>query len=146
VALGCCAFVRIDVDGIVGAGLHAGFTPDTSFGTEVDDPILALVHRSHRTDGDAGRILTMIAAGHLEHAAGIRKCSLLDVFHPRAIDGERNVVFRLAGYGAGVTTDALAVIDDESVSHPDFSANEPASGLCIVSDRPVGVSYRLEAK
>ena len=60
----------------------------------------------------------MIAAGHLENAAGIGKSALLDIFHPGAVHREGDVIFRLARDRAGVTPDALAVIDDEPVSHP----------------------------
>ena len=70
---GGCSLVRIDVDGVVRAGLHAGFAANTAFGTEVHDPIFALVHRRDRTDGHARRILAMIAAGHLEDAASVGK-------------------------------------------------------------------------
>jgi len=68
----------------------------------------------------------MVAAGNLEDAASVRECPLLNVLHPGTVHGEGNVVFRLTGYGAGVAADALAVIDDKSVSHAKiFSA--PAS-------------------
>ena len=59
----------------------------------------------------------MVAARHLEHAARVGKHPLLYILHPRPVDGEWNVVLGLAGYRAGVTTDALAVVNDKSVSH-----------------------------
>ena len=59
----------------------------------------------------------MIAAGHLEHPAGVGKSALLNIFDPGAVHGERDVVFRLARDCAGVTPDALAIVDDEPVSH-----------------------------
>src|SRR5579859_4254218 len=138
-AFGRGAFVRIDVDGIVWAGLHAGFAPDTSLGAEINDAVFALVHRGHRTDRDAGRILAMIAARDLKDAAGVGESSLLDVLHPGAVHGERDVVLGLARHRAGVAADALAVIDDESVSHPErFQGSiEALSGLAIVSENTV---------
>jgi hypothetical protein len=60
----------------------------------------------------------VIATGNLKDAAGVGEGSLLDVLDPGAIDGERDVVFSLARNGASVAADALAVIDDKSVSHP----------------------------
>jgi len=90
----------------------------------------------------------MIAAGDLKDAPGVGKGPLLYVFHPSAIHGERNVVLRFAGHRAGVTPDALAVVDDESVSHPELSgrASELTHGLGIVADEPRRPSDRLEAQ
>jgi len=59
----------------------------------------------------------MIAPRHLKHAPRIRIRPLLDVFDPRAIHRERDMVLRLARNGASVAADALPVIDNESVSH-----------------------------
>src|SRR5690349_9909079 len=134
---GGCALVGIDVDGVVRAGLHAGFAANTAFGAEVHYPIFALVHRGHGADGHARRILAMIAASHLEDAAGVGKCPLLDVLHPGAVHGERHVVFGLARDRAGVTADALAIVDDEPVSHPGGWKLEVElpSGLGIVAER-----------
>lgn len=117
VAFGRCAVVGIDVNGVVRAGLHAGFAPDTALGAEVDDPIFALIYSGDGTDRDAGWILAMIAASDLKNAARVRKSSLLDVLYPGTIHRERNVIFRLAGHGTGVAADALAIVDDEPVSH-----------------------------
>ena len=116
-ALGGRPFVRIDINRVIGTGLHAGFAANTSFGTEVDNAILALVHRGHGTDRYAGRILAVVAARNLKDAPRIGKLALLHILDPGAIDGQRYVVFRLARYRASVATDALAVINDESVSH-----------------------------
>ena len=59
----------------------------------------------------------MVAARNLKDAPRIGKLALLHILDPGAIDGQRYVVFRLARYRASVATDALAVINDESVSH-----------------------------
>ena len=117
VALGGGAVVGIDVNGVVRARLHASFATDAALGVEIDDAVFALVHRGHRADRHAGRILAMIAARDLKDAASVGECSLLDVLDPGAIHGQGDVVLGLAGDSAGVTADALAVIDDESVSH-----------------------------
>ena len=116
-ALGRRTFIGIDINGIVGTGLHAGLASDAALRTEIDDAVFPLVHRRDRADGYARRILTVIAARHLKDASSVGECSLLDIFHPGAIHRERNMILRFAGHGASVTADALAVIDDESVSH-----------------------------
>src|SRR5579864_3579310 len=119
VALRRGAFFGINVNGVVRAGLHAGFAADTSFRTEVDDPVLALVHRGHRTDRHARRIFAVITSSHLKHAPGIRKNTLLYIFHPRAVYRERHMVLGLARHGARVAADALPIVNDEPVSHAD---------------------------
>ena len=59
----------------------------------------------------------MIAARDLKDAASVGVGALLDVFDPGAIHAERHVVLGFAGYRAGMTANALAVIDDKSVLH-----------------------------
>ena len=59
----------------------------------------------------------MVAARNLKDAPRVGKLALLHVLHPGAIDGQRHMIFGLARYGTGVAADALAVINDESVSH-----------------------------
>ena len=39
------------------------------------------------------------------------------VLHPRPVHSDRNVMFGFAGDGAGVATDATAVVDDETKIH-----------------------------
>lgn len=66
----------------------------------------------------------MIAAGDLKHPARIRKFALLDVLDPSAVHAQGHLVLSFTGDRAGVTPDALAVINDESVFHQD-SCREP---------------------
>src|SRR5690606_7983212 len=107
----------VDVDGIVGAGLHASLAADARFGIELDDAVRALVHCAHGTDANAGRVFTVIAAGHLKRPPHVGVGSALDVLHPGSVHAEWDFVLALAGGGAGVAPDALAVVDDESVIH-----------------------------
>jgi hypothetical protein len=57
----------------------------------------------------------MVAARHLKMAAGIGVCACFDVFDPGAVYAQRNFVFAFAGGGAGMTTNALAVVNDKSI-------------------------------
>ena len=59
----------------------------------------------------------MIAAGDLKNAASVGIGPLLDILHPSAVYSQRNMIFGLTGNGAGVASDALSVVDDESVAH-----------------------------
>ena len=56
----------------------------------------------------------MIAAHHGEQPPRVRKFTLLDVFHPGAVDPDRNFMLTLARHGARVTTDALAIVDEKA--------------------------------
>ena len=58
----------------------------------------------------------MVASHHREEALGVWPGALLDIFDPRSVDPERNPVFGLAGDRAGMTANALGLIDDEPVS------------------------------
>jgi hypothetical protein len=66
----------------------------------------------------------MVTAGNLEDSAGVREFSLLNVLNPGAIDSYGDVVLGLAGYSAGMTTDALSIVDDESIFHRGFRLEE----------------------
>ena len=105
------------MDCIVRARLHAGFAPDTAFGVEINNPILAPVHGAYRTNCDTGRFFTMIAARDLKDAASVGKHSLFDVFDPGAIHTDGHMVLCLACDRAGMAADALAIIDNETVFH-----------------------------
>jgi hypothetical protein len=114
---GSRAFIGIDVNRIVGTGLHAGFATDAPLGTEIHNAILALVHRGHRADGYARRILAVIAACDLKNPPRVGIFTFFHVFHPGAVYAQGNVIFGFAGNGAGMAADALAVVDNEAVSH-----------------------------
>ncbi|OLD63633.1 MAG: hypothetical protein AUF65_01765 [Chloroflexi bacterium 13_1_20CM_50_12] len=90
VALGSRMRVGVDIERIIGAGLHAGFAADTATGIEIDDAVLAFVERARRANSDAWRVIAVIAAVHQEIAAGIGELAPLDVLDPRSIhpDGD----------------------------------------------------------
>jgi hypothetical protein len=117
-ALGGGAVVRIHVNRIVRTGLHAGFAANAALGIEIDNPVFALVHRRHGTDGDAGRLLAMVAACDLKYAARVGENAFLNVLDPGPVHAQRHIVLGFARHRTGVTTDALAVIDYEAVFHP----------------------------
>ena len=63
----------VDEDGVIWACRHARLATDACRLVEVDDAVVALVHRGGRARGHAGRIVALIAPGHLEVAPGLRK-------------------------------------------------------------------------
>ena len=60
----------------------------------------------------------MIAACDLKYAARVGVNALLDVLHPGPVHADGHMIFGLAGYRAGMTANALAIIDDKAVVHP----------------------------
>ncbi len=109
--------LRVDVDRVVGAGLHAGLAPDAGILVELHDPVVALIHRPGRTDPHARRVRAVVAAGDLEVPLVVRVGPGLGVLHPGAVDAEGDLVLALARRGARVAADAGAIVDDEAVVH-----------------------------
>src|ERR1700675_42285 len=132
-ALGGRTIVRIHIYRIVRTSLHAGFAANAAIGIKIDNPVLALIHRRHGTDGDARRLLAMVAARDLKYAARVGERALLDVLDPSPVHAYRHLVLGFAGHGAGVTSDALAVIDYEAVFHP--RGLDPKQSIILVSAR-----------
>ena len=108
---------RIDIDRIIGTGLHTGLASDTDISVELHNPVLALIHRRNRTDPDARMICAVIAPGYLKIPSNVRLASGFDTFHPCALDAERNFVLALACGRAGMTTDTGVIIDQKTVIH-----------------------------
>src|SRR6185369_2823084 len=118
------AELRVQVDRVVRAGLHAGATADADVAVEVDDPVLPLLEGVDRTDRHARRVRAVVAAEHGEVAADLGEAPLLDVLDPGPEAPDRDVVLLLARDRAGVAADAAAVVDDESVLHRKSWQNE----------------------
>lgn len=114
VALGGRFRLRVDVDGVVRAGLHARLAADADAVVELHDAVGALVHRFRGADAHAGRVGAVVAARHLEMATRVGVTAGFHVFDPGAVDAEGHFVFAFAGGGAGVAADALAIIDDKA--------------------------------
>jgi hypothetical protein len=81
----------------------------------------------------------MVATVDTEFAIGIWISPRLDVFHMGAIDSYRDIVFRLAGNCASMTSDALSVINCETeidhILNPQLSLL-PRSGRETLLDGP----------
>src|SRR5690606_35266608 len=105
VALGGCVVVRVDVESVVRAGLHARLAADALAVVEVDDAVRALVERLGGADADAGGVLAVVAAQHAGVAPDVREGTALDVLHPGAEDADRHLILRFAGGCAGMTAD-----------------------------------------
>src|ERR1019366_7894205 len=115
--------VRVNINGVIGARLHAGLAPNAAGGVEIYNSVSALVHGGYRTDLDAWRLLAVTAASHLEDTPRVRESPLLHILDPRPVDAQRNPVLGFACHGTGMAADALAAVDDHPVSHAVASRN-----------------------
>jgi hypothetical protein len=59
----------------------------------------------------------MVAAHDAEGAVGIRELAFFNVLDPSAVHPDGCIMLGLAGNGAGVATDALAIVYYEGVVH-----------------------------
>ena len=103
--------LRIDEDGIVRTGGHAGLTADADRFVEIDYPVGAFEHCRCRASRDAGRMRALIAARHLMRAPHGGKHANVNVLYVSSRNRKRYQVFRFTGGGARVTADAACVID-----------------------------------
>jgi hypothetical protein len=97
--------------------LHARFASYAAVAVEIDYAIVSFVERRYRADGHARRIVAVVATKHGKKTASRRVLASFDVFDPGAERADRDFVLAFTGYGAGVTANAFAVIDQESVFH-----------------------------
>src|SRR5262249_35279255 len=106
----------VDVERVVRTRLHAGLAADAAVAIEVHDAVGPAVERDGRADGHARRVVAVVAAQDREVATGVGIAAALHVLDPGAEGAERHPVLFLAGDRAGVTADALPLIDDEPVA------------------------------
>ena len=59
----------------------------------------------------------MIAARDLKYAAGVGENAFFYVLDPGPVHAHRHLILGLARHRAGVTSDAGALVDRESISH-----------------------------
>jgi hypothetical protein len=117
IAFGGRIAVRIDIKGIIRAGLHARLATDAAATVEVDNPIGSPKQRGRRADLNTRGLVAVIAAQHRKVARSIREFALLNVLDPRPVYPDGDIVLCLACHGAGVATDAAVLIDGETEAH-----------------------------
>ena len=105
---------RVDVDGVVRAGVDARLAADAVVVVEVDHAVVGTEQCRRRADGHAGCVLALVAPHDREVPVGVGEDAGLDVLDPGAVDADRYVVFALARHGAGVAADAVARIEHEA--------------------------------
>ena len=113
------AKIIVEIQRIVGAGLHTCAATDAGVAIDVDNSIRAFLKRVDGTDRDAGRIGTLVAPEYGEVPAYVGELTEFGVLDRRPEVADRNVVLGCAGDGAGVAADAPRLIDDEAILHGD---------------------------
>ena len=109
--------VRVDVEGVVGAPLHARLAPDAAVGIHIHDAIGTLAKSARGADLDAGGLSALVTAQDREAAANLWELADLGVLHPGPKAPQGDIVLRLAGDRARVASDAARVVNDESKLH-----------------------------
>src|SRR5262249_16601622 len=117
VAFGRSARGGIDIERVVGTGLHARLAADTADAVAVHDAVRASLERDGGTDVDPRRLVAVITSEDREVASRVRERPTLHVLDPRAERAQRHLILFLASDRAGVTADAFSLIDHEAVTH-----------------------------
>jgi hypothetical protein len=117
VAFGRGIAVGIDIERVIGAGLHAAFATDTAAIVKIYDSIRTAEEGVGGTNLDAGSVVTVVTSQHAEVALGLGELASLYVFHPRSEDSDGDLVFLLARHRAGVTADTSILVNNEPVAH-----------------------------
>jgi len=113
-------FVRVHIKRVVWTSLRASLTADTAAVVEINDAVGARVKRGHGTNLDTRRVGAVITAHHRKKPSRIGKFAFFDIFDPRSIDADRNLMLGFTRHRAGVTADTLAVINDKTKVHINF--------------------------
>ena len=116
------------IERVVRAGLRTRLAADAAVVVEIDNPVWSRIERGDRTDLHAGCGGAVVTALNGEQAASVRIDTFLDVLDPGAVHTQRHVVLGLTRHGAGMTADALAVINDEAVVHGNSEEGLGAGG------------------
>ena len=114
---------------MIGTGHGAGAAAHAQILIDEDDAVGLLLGRAGRTDGHAGRVVTVIAQPREETPLHVRADADLLVVHigaPLVLVPDRGLVLHRAGGHAGVAADAGVEVDDHCiVSHGSESSFRP---------------------
>ena len=113
---------RINKDGVVRTGRHAGLAANADRFVKIDDAVSAFEHCGGGAGGDARRVRALITAGHLVRAPRLREDTHVDVLDVSSRHTDGNDILRLARRRARVTSDAASMVDDLGPLHSVFAA------------------------
>src|SRR5581483_6951976 len=115
VALGRRVAAGIDIQRVVGTGLHTRFAANAAIRIKVNDAVRALIESTRRTDLHARCIVAVITTIHQEIAARVWELSLLDILHPCPVYPDRHIMLSFTCNRTGVATNALTLINNKRV-------------------------------
>jgi len=116
IAFGRRVRVVVDINRVVGTGLHAHFAPDAVFVVEVDNSIFTDEQGSGGTSFHAGRVGAVITP-HNAHFPGCRGVfTLVDVLHPSAELPDGHIMFSFTRHRACMASDTCALIYCKAVA------------------------------
>jgi hypothetical protein len=101
--------------------LHTGFASNADVWIEINDAISPLVHCCYWADAYARWIGAVVTSRNLEMTARVGIDARIHILYPGTIHTEWYLVFTFAGSRTCVTTDTLAIVDDEAVIHRERS-------------------------
>jgi hypothetical protein len=84
--------VRIDVQRVVRAGLHARLTSNAAVAVKIYDPVVASEQGSHGTDRDARRVVAVVTPENRKESSSIGIFALFNILYPCAKRAERNFI------------------------------------------------------
>ena len=84
-ALGHRVAVGINMNGVIGTGLHTCFAADADIRVKLYDAVIALVHGLDGTNAHTRRVGTMVAACDLEMTPGVRICPGFHILDPGTV-------------------------------------------------------------
>jgi len=98
---------RVDIPHSVRTCGHTVPAPYTTVRVDINDSVRTFDGSVDRTDSDTDGFFTVITDDGKKKFLRIRIPSFLHLFYPVPPDSKRDIVFTLAGYGAGVAPDTL---------------------------------------
>jgi hypothetical protein len=129
VALGGGVIFGVDIKRVIRAGLHARFAANAAVFVKIDDAIIAKIKRFGWANFHARRVGTVVATHHRKQATSVGKLSFFDLFDPRSVNADGDLMLTFTSSRASMAADALAVVDDESVFHKKVIFRGQESGV-----------------
>jgi hypothetical protein len=109
--------IGINIKGIIGTSLHAGFTPNATVIVKIHDTICASVKSSGRANFRTGSIGTMITTMNRKFPSVIGEFTFFNIFHMGTIHTDWNIVFTFTCHSAGMAANAQSIIYNKPVIH-----------------------------
>src|SRR3990172_6148813 len=125
----------VHVPGVVRTGGHAILAADAAVLVDHDDAVGPAVGRFHGAHAQASGTLAVVAQAGDEDTPYVGVRPFLYGLDPGPVDSEGNIVFTLAGNGAGVTAQAAPQVNEHGVAFAFFLGTIPFHDYFPFSER-----------